>query len=96
MLDQNGSLTSPPFNLVFGNLPALVDLYKGVPADAHPHSPITLLHRKLHLSGVYYLDTWPASPERQMIIADPVSEYSVWFLRNAVQFMPVIRYAGSL
>jgi hypothetical protein len=62
-----------PFNFLLGTLPGLVPIFKESPRDAHPTPVITLLYRKLNLSGLYFMDNWPAAPYRQMVIVDPVS-----------------------
>ncbi|KAL2060699.1 hypothetical protein VTL71DRAFT_9340 [Oculimacula yallundae] len=67
----HGPLKAPPFNLWLGTILGVADLYKNSPADTHPHATMTLLHRKHKLGALYFLDNWPAAPERQLVINDP-------------------------
>lgn len=50
----------------------MVDLYKEVPAKAHPQTQMTVLYRKHNLDNVWFLEAWPAMREPQIVIADPV------------------------
>jgi hypothetical protein len=59
--------------MLFGTIGGLVETYKDVPLDAHPNSIFTMVHRNLNLDYIYYMDNWPATPWRQMVIIDPVS-----------------------
>jgi hypothetical protein len=34
---------------------------------------ITTVYQKLNLGALYFMDNWPATPYRQMVIVDPVS-----------------------
>jgi hypothetical protein len=72
-ISQHGPLKAPPFNIFFGTIPAIADLYKTSPQDTHPANTMTLLWRKYGLGDMFFLDNWPAAPEWQIVINDPVS-----------------------
>ncbi|KAH8816397.1 cytochrome P450 monooxygenase-like protein [Xylogone sp. PMI_703] len=67
----NGSLKAAPFNLAIGSLPGMIELAKVTPSRAHPHGLMTMIQRKYELDNVFLLDNYPATGERQLIIADP-------------------------
>jgi len=85
---QNGSLKTLPFNFLLGTIPGLIPIFKESPANAHPMTVITLLYRKLNLGSLYFMDNWPATPYRQMVIVDPVS----WDQCSPLQALPLPFY----
>ena len=42
------------------------------PTDTHLHGIFTMMQRMYKLKGICFLGTWPASPQRQLVIADPI------------------------
>jgi hypothetical protein len=66
-------LPTPPFSILFGNLKAMAEIYAHAPTDTHPHGVMTMMQRKWNLKGMWFIDTWPATGERQLVIVDPVS-----------------------
>jgi hypothetical protein len=51
----------------------MAEMYAHAPTDAHPHGVMTMMQRKWNLKGMWFIDTWPATGERQLVIVDPVS-----------------------
>jgi predicted ATPase len=72
MPDQAPLLPSPPFSVLLGSIKALAEMYAHAPTDTHIHGVLTMMQRKYKLEGMWFLDSWPASPQRQLVIADPV------------------------
>jgi hypothetical protein len=64
---------APPYSMLFGSIPGIVETLKALPQDCHPHSYFTEYSRKYSLGPVFLLDNWPAVSYRQMVITDPVS-----------------------
>ncbi|KAK0120469.1 hypothetical protein ONS96_010683 [Cadophora gregata f. sp. sojae] len=67
----HGTLPSPPFSMWFGTIPGIAGLYKNSPTDTHPMTTMTVLWRKYKLGNLYFLDNWPASDWRQIVVNDP-------------------------
>lgn len=76
-LAQAPLLPAPPFNFLFDNIKAMAGIYEHAPTDTHPQGLFSMMQRKWGLRGMWFLDTWPASSPRQLIIADPVSNSMV-------------------
>jgi hypothetical protein len=60
------------------------EIYAHIPINIHPHVAMTMVQRKWNLRGLFFLDTWPMSNVRQLVITDPVS-YSFNILTNGVK-----------
>ena len=58
----------------------MVDIFQESPAKMHPHFTMTLLHRKHNLDGVWFMDSWPATREPHIVVADPVRQYLTFML----------------
>lgn len=56
----------------FGTIPGIAGLYQNSPRDTHPMTTMTVLSRKYNLGNLYFLDNWPASDRRQLVVNDPV------------------------
>jgi len=51
----------------------MAEIYANAPTDTHAHGIFTMMQRKYKLKGMWFLDCWPATRQRQLIIADPAS-----------------------
>jgi hypothetical protein len=60
------------------------EIYAHIPINIHPHVAMTMMQRKWNLRGLFFLDTWPVSNVRQLVIIDPVS-YTFNILMNRVK-----------
>jgi len=69
---QHGPLKSPPFNMFFGTVGGVGEIYQTTPQDTHPMCTMTAFKRHYDLGALYFLDMWPFSDVRQMVINDPV------------------------
>ena len=61
----------PPYSFLFGHIPILVKSAPEIPLDVHPHVLMTHIYRKFGLDAFFYLDNWPFTSYRQLIISDP-------------------------
>jgi len=69
---QAPSLPAPPFSILLGSIKAMAEMYAHAPTDCHPHGVFAMMQRKYNLKGMWFMDSWPASPQRQLVIAEPV------------------------
>lgn len=51
----------------------MAGMYTHAPTDTHPHGVMTMMQRKWNLKGMWFIDNWPATAYRQLVIAEPVS-----------------------
>ncbi|PMD12087.1 cytochrome P450 [Hyaloscypha hepaticicola] len=49
----------------------MTEIYAYAPTDTHAHGIFTMMQRKYKLKGMWFLDCWPATRQRQLVIADP-------------------------
>ncbi|KAE9376613.1 cytochrome P450 [Stipitochalara longipes BDJ] len=74
----------------------MAEMYAHAPTDSHPHGVFTMMQRKYALKGMWFMDTWPASPQRQLIIADPSLAAQITQIHNLPKSAAMEQYAGHI
>lgn len=72
-------MKSPPFGIVLGTIPVMAKTLSQLPTDIAPSALVAFLYRKHGFGPLFYLDNWPVTSTRQMVICDPVS-FRKWIL----------------
>ena len=67
----------PPHNFLFGHIPVVLRLLRGLPKDAHPLLMPDEMRRNFPALGpIYYLDMWPFAPS-MLVTASPYTLYQI-------------------
>ncbi|KAL2810347.1 cytochrome P450 [Aspergillus granulosus] len=65
-------LPQPPHNAFLGHLIAMADVTRALPKDISPHIIFTQLQHKYNLGSLFTVDLRPFSPDKILVIADPL------------------------
>ncbi|PMD48855.1 cytochrome P450 [Hyaloscypha variabilis F] len=74
----------------------MAEMYAQAPTDSHPHGVFTMMQRQYNLKGMWFMDTWPASPQRQLVIADPNLAAQITQINNLPKSATFEQYAGHI